>query len=79
MNPNSLPDWVDAMSLLRRAGWSVGLAWFGGGAGYRSILVQVTSALRRAGHALPAFHPVELVDASLRGADAGELLRQARR
>jgi glycolate oxidase iron-sulfur subunit len=42
-------------------------------------LVQVTAALRRAGHPLPAFHPVELVDASLRGADAGELLRQARR
>jgi glycolate oxidase iron-sulfur subunit len=42
-------------------------------------LVQVTAALRRAGHALPAFHPVELVDASLRGADAGEVLTQARR
>jgi glycolate oxidase iron-sulfur subunit len=42
-------------------------------------LVQVTAALRRAGRPLPAFHPVELVDASLRGVDAGELLRLARR
>ena len=42
-------------------------------------LVQVTAALRRAGRPLPAFHPVELVDASLRGVDTGELLRQARR
>ncbi len=42
-------------------------------------LVQVTSALRRAGRPLPAFHPVELVDASLRGIDAGELLAHARR
>ena len=42
-------------------------------------LVQVTAALRRAGHPLPAFHPVELVDASIRGVDEGELLTQARR
>jgi glycolate oxidase iron-sulfur subunit len=42
-------------------------------------LVQVTAALRRAGRPLPAFHPVELVDASLRGVDAAELLAQARR
>jgi glycolate oxidase iron-sulfur subunit len=42
-------------------------------------LVQVTAALRRAGNPLPALHPVELVDASLRGVDAAELLRAARR
>jgi glycolate oxidase iron-sulfur subunit len=42
-------------------------------------LVQVTAALRRAGHSLPALHPVELVDASLRGADPRELLSRARR
>ena len=30
-------------------------------------LVQVSAALRRAGRALPAFHPIELVDASIRG------------
>jgi glycolate oxidase iron-sulfur subunit len=42
-------------------------------------LVQVTSALRLAGRPLPAFHPVELVDASLRGIAAGELLARARR
>jgi glycolate oxidase iron-sulfur subunit len=47
--------------------------------GNPGCLVQVTSALRRAGHPVPAFHPVELVDASLRGVDAGELLTQARR
>jgi len=42
-------------------------------------LVQVTAALRRAGNPLPALHPVELVDASIRGIDAAELLRAARR
>ena len=42
-------------------------------------LVQVSAALRRAGRPLPALHPVELLDASLRGAEAGELLAQARR
>jgi glycolate oxidase iron-sulfur subunit len=30
-------------------------------------LLQVSAALRRAGHPLPALHPVELMDASLRG------------
>ena len=48
-------------------------------AGNPGCLVQVTAALRRAGRPLPAFHPVELLDASLRGADAGELLTRARR
>ena len=30
-------------------------------------LVQVTTALRRAGRPLPAYHPIELLDASIRG------------
>jgi glycolate oxidase iron-sulfur subunit len=42
-------------------------------------LVQVSAALRRAGRPLPALHPVELVDASLRGVAAAELLTGARR
>ena len=42
-------------------------------------LVQVSAALRRAGRALPAFHPIELVDASIRGLAAGELLATGRR
>jgi glycolate dehydrogenase iron-sulfur subunit len=42
-------------------------------------LVQVSQALGRAGRPLPAFHPVELVDASLRGVPAAELLASARR
>ena len=42
-------------------------------------LIQVTAALRRAGRPLPAFHPIELVDASIRGLDAGALLAGARR
>ncbi len=33
-------------------------------------LVQVSAALRRAGRPLPALHPIELVDASIRGATA---------
>jgi glycolate oxidase iron-sulfur subunit len=42
-------------------------------------LVQVGTALRRAGRPLPALHPVELLDASLRGVAADELLAGARR
>jgi glycolate oxidase iron-sulfur subunit len=47
--------------------------------GNPGCLVQVTAALRRAGRPLPAFHPIELVDASIRGVDAAELLANARR
>jgi glycolate oxidase iron-sulfur subunit len=42
-------------------------------------LVQVTAALRRRGRALPAFHPLELLDASVRGVNAQALLAGARR
>ena len=42
-------------------------------------LVQVSQALGRAGTPLPALHPVELLDASLRGVSADELLSGARR
>jgi glycolate oxidase iron-sulfur subunit len=42
-------------------------------------LVQVSQALGRAGTPLPALHPVELLDASLRGVPAAELLASARR
>jgi len=42
-------------------------------------LVQVSQALGRSGRSLPAFHPVELLDASLRGLTLRELLRDARR
>jgi glycolate oxidase iron-sulfur subunit len=42
-------------------------------------LLQVSAALRRAGRPLPAFHPVELVDASLGGLAAEQLLTRARR
>jgi glycolate oxidase iron-sulfur subunit len=42
-------------------------------------LVQVSAALRRAKRPLPALHPVELVDASIRGVSAGKLRTTARR
>ena len=42
-------------------------------------LVQVSQALRRAKHPLPALHPIELVDASIRGVPAGRLRAIARR
>jgi glycolate oxidase iron-sulfur subunit len=42
-------------------------------------LVQVSSALRRAKQPLPALHPIELVDASIRGLSAGRLRASARR
>ena len=42
-------------------------------------LIQVTSHLRRAGAPRPAFHPVELLDASIRGEPVQQLLAGARR
>jgi glycolate oxidase iron-sulfur subunit len=42
-------------------------------------LVQVSAALRRAGEARPALHPIELLDVSIRGVPAGTLLHSARR
>jgi glycolate oxidase iron-sulfur subunit len=42
-------------------------------------LVQVAQALGRARRPLPALHPVELVDASIRGVGAQRLLAEARR
>ena len=42
-------------------------------------LVQLAQALGRAGRPLPALHPVELLDASLRGVSADELVESARR
>jgi len=42
-------------------------------------LVQIAQALGRAGKPLPALHPVELLDASLRGVSADTLLQRARR
>jgi glycolate oxidase iron-sulfur subunit len=47
--------------------------------GNPGCLVQVTAALRRAGRPTPAFHPIELVDASIRGLSAEALLADARR
>ena len=42
-------------------------------------LVQVATALRRAESPMPALHPIEIVDASIRNLGAAGLLRQARR
>ena len=39
-------------------------------------LVQVATALRRAGSPMPALHPIEIVDASIRNAGAAGLLRR---
>jgi glycolate oxidase iron-sulfur subunit len=47
--------------------------------GNPGCLVQITHALRAAGRPLPAFHPIELVDASIRGVPADELRAGARR
>ena len=47
--------------------------------GNPGCLVQVSAALRRAGRPLPALHPIEIVDASIRGVTADELLATARR
>lgn len=42
-------------------------------------LVQISAALRRAKQPLPMLHPIELVDASIRGVSAGRLRATARR
>ncbi len=42
-------------------------------------LLQVSAALRRAGRPLPALHPIELVDASIRGLAPAAVLASARR
>jgi glycolate oxidase iron-sulfur subunit len=42
-------------------------------------LVQVSAALTRAKRPLPALHPIELVDASIRNTGAGRLLSASRR
>jgi glycolate dehydrogenase iron-sulfur subunit len=42
-------------------------------------LVQISSALGRADHPLPALHPIELVDASIRGVPAARVRAEARR
>jgi glycolate oxidase iron-sulfur subunit len=42
-------------------------------------LVQVSQALRRVRRPLPALHPIELVDASIRNVGAGRLLSRTRR
>ena len=42
-------------------------------------LVQISGALNRMKQPLPALHPIELVDASIRGVPAGRLRAEARR
>ena len=41
-------------------------------------LIQLTTALRRAGRPLPAYHPIQLVDASIRGLSPDDLSKEAR-
>jgi glycolate oxidase iron-sulfur subunit len=41
-------------------------------------LVQVSTHLRNNGPGLPALHPTELLDASIRGVDSNQLLQEAR-
>ena len=47
-------------------------------AGNGGCLLQIQAALRRAGHPLPVVHPVELLDASIRGLPVSQLLAGAR-
>jgi len=48
-------------------------------AGNGGCLLQIQAALRRAGHPLPVVHPVELLDASIRGLPVAELQAGPRR
>jgi glycolate oxidase iron-sulfur subunit len=47
-------------------------------AGNGGCLLQIQAALRRAGHPLPVVHPVELVDASIRGLPVAQLQARPR-
>ncbi len=47
-------------------------------AGNGGCLLQIQAALRRAGRPLPVFHPVELLDASIRGLPMAEVLAAPR-
>jgi glycolate dehydrogenase iron-sulfur subunit len=47
--------------------------------GNPGCLIQVTSHLRAAERPLPSFHPIELLDASIRGVESQRLLTDARR
>jgi glycolate oxidase iron-sulfur subunit len=47
-------------------------------AGNGGCLLQIQAALRRAGHPLPVVHPVELLDASIRGLPVTQLLDGSR-
>ena len=47
--------------------------------GNPGCLLQVSTALRRAGRPLPALHPVELLDASMRALSMDAVLALARR
>jgi glycolate oxidase iron-sulfur subunit len=47
--------------------------------GNPGCLIQVSASLRGAGAAMPAFHPIELLDASIRGIGREQLLKEARR
>jgi glycolate oxidase iron-sulfur subunit len=42
-------------------------------AGNGGCLLQIQAALRRAGHPLPVVHPIELVDAAIRGLPVAQL------
>ena len=48
-------------------------------AGNGGCMLQIQAALRRSGHPLPVLHPVELLDASLRGVPAAMLRNAALR
>src|SRR4029450_7434371 len=48
-------------------------------AGQAGCLLQVSKYLRHTGRPLPALHPVELLDASLRGVGDAQLLASGRR
>jgi glycolate dehydrogenase iron-sulfur subunit len=63
----------------RKAGHVLATAPDAYASGNPGCLVQVTAALRRAGRPTPAFHPIELVDASIRGLSPDQLLQEARR
>ena len=76
----NLVEPVTAAELGRRKGVAVG------GIGADAVvaanpgcLLQISAATGQLGLVLPGFHPVELIDASLAGRDAGRLLARRRR
>ena len=77
------PSLIDALNTyfegLQRNRSTRVVVLMGAGASFCAGLDLKHAMKRRAGRPTPAFHPIELVDASIRGLSTATLLQEARR